>query len=170
MHRLAVGIENERVARDSRPTSGVKAGRTGLEPGLRASNALILLDFHVDRVCVRRVCRCLRASARVPAATSRPEMLGKPVDVSPPNHLTPVPWQAKPPLAKPLRLTLSAKRTWPPGGSPRRAAIRLARLWRDQGKPAEARALLQPVYDWFSEGFDTGDLKDAKALLAELGR
>ena len=39
---------------------------------------------------------------------------------------------------------------------------------RDHGKPAEARALLQPVYDWFTEGFDTQDLKDAKALLEEL--
>ena len=51
-----------------------------------------------------------------------------------------------------------------------RAATSLARLWRDQGKPAEARALLQPVYEWFTEGFDTGDLKDAEKLLAELGR
>jgi predicted ATPase len=49
-----------------------------------------------------------------------------------------------------------------------RAATLLARLWRDQGKPAEARALLQPVYAWFTEGFDTGDLKDARALLDEL--
>jgi predicted ATPase len=51
-----------------------------------------------------------------------------------------------------------------------RAATRLARLWRDQRKPSEARALLQTVYDWFTEGFDTPDLKDAKALLEELGR
>ncbi len=50
-----------------------------------------------------------------------------------------------------------------------RAATSLARLWRDQGKPAEARALLAPVYGWFTEGFDTADLKDAKALLKELG-
>jgi predicted ATPase len=49
-----------------------------------------------------------------------------------------------------------------------RAARSLARLWRDQGKRAEARDLLQPVYDWFTEGFDTQDLKDAKALLEEL--
>ena len=49
-----------------------------------------------------------------------------------------------------------------------RAATSLARLWRDQGKPAEARALLAPVYGWFTEGFDTADLKDAKALLDEL--
>jgi predicted ATPase len=49
-----------------------------------------------------------------------------------------------------------------------RAAASLARLWQRQGKRAEARGLLQPVYDWFSEGFDTRDLKDAKALLAEL--
>ncbi len=50
-----------------------------------------------------------------------------------------------------------------------RAATSLARLWRDQGKPAEARALLAPVYGWFTEGFDTFDLKEAKALLKELG-
>jgi class 3 adenylate cyclase/predicted ATPase len=50
-----------------------------------------------------------------------------------------------------------------------RAAASLARLWRDQGKRAEARDLLAPVYGWFTEGFDTADLKDAKALLDELG-
>jgi class 3 adenylate cyclase/tetratricopeptide (TPR) repeat protein len=50
-----------------------------------------------------------------------------------------------------------------------RAATSLARLWRDQGQRAEARDLLAPVYGWFTEGFDTQDLIDAKALLAELG-
>jgi predicted ATPase len=50
-----------------------------------------------------------------------------------------------------------------------RAATSLARLWRDQGKPTEARALLAPIYGWFTEGFDTADLKEAKALLEELG-
>ena len=49
-----------------------------------------------------------------------------------------------------------------------RASISLARLRRDQGKHAEARALLAPVYGWFTEGFDTRDLKEAKALLDEL--
>ena len=49
-----------------------------------------------------------------------------------------------------------------------RAATSLARLWQQQGKMAEARELLSPVYNWFTEGFDTADLKDAKALLAEL--
>ena len=49
-----------------------------------------------------------------------------------------------------------------------RAAVSLARLWRDQGKPAEARDLLAPIYGWFTEGFDTADLKDAKALLDHL--
>jgi len=43
-----------------------------------------------------------------------------------------------------------------------------ARLWRDQGKVREARELLAPVYGWFTEGFDTRDLKEAKALLEEL--
>jgi predicted ATPase len=46
-----------------------------------------------------------------------------------------------------------------------RAAMSLARLWRDQGKVSEARELLAPVYAWFTEGFDTRDLKEAKALL-----
>jgi len=50
-----------------------------------------------------------------------------------------------------------------------RAAMSLARLRRDQGRRAEARELLAPVYGWFTEGFDTHDLKDAKALLDELG-
>jgi predicted ATPase len=45
----------------------------------------------------------------------------------------------------------------------------LARLWRDQGKMQQARELLAPVYGWFTEGFDTRDLKEAKALLEELG-
>ena len=49
------------------------------------------------------------------------------------------------------------------------AAMSLARLWRDQGKVQQARELLAPVYDWFTEGFDTLDLKEAKALLGELG-
>ena len=49
-----------------------------------------------------------------------------------------------------------------------RAAISLARLWRDQGKVQQARELLAPVYGWFTEGFDTRDLKEAKALLEEL--
>ncbi len=49
-----------------------------------------------------------------------------------------------------------------------RAATSLARLWHDQGKPTEARALLAPVYGWFTEGLDTADLNDAKALLDEL--
>jgi len=49
-----------------------------------------------------------------------------------------------------------------------RAAISLARLWRSQGKPQQARDLLAPVYGWFTEGFDTRDLKEAKALLEQL--
>ena len=49
-----------------------------------------------------------------------------------------------------------------------RAAMSMARLWRDQGKRDEARELLAPVYGWFTEGFDTLDLKEAKKLLDEL--
>ena len=49
-----------------------------------------------------------------------------------------------------------------------RTATSLARLWQQQGKRQEAHDLLAPVYGWFTEGFDTADLKDAKALLEEL--
>ena len=50
-----------------------------------------------------------------------------------------------------------------------RAAMSLSRLWQQQGKQAEARELLAPVYGWFTEGFDTADLQEAKALLEALG-
>ena len=49
-----------------------------------------------------------------------------------------------------------------------RAAMSMARLWRDQGKRDEARDLLAPVYGWFTEAFDTRNLKEAKKLLDEL--
>jgi predicted ATPase len=49
-----------------------------------------------------------------------------------------------------------------------RAAMSMARLWRDQGKRQQAHDLLAPIYDWFTEGFDTLDLKEAKALLEQL--
>ena len=49
-----------------------------------------------------------------------------------------------------------------------RAATNLARLWRDQGNHAEARDLLAPVFGWFTEGFETHDLKEARDLLDEL--
>ena len=49
-----------------------------------------------------------------------------------------------------------------------RAATSMARLWREQGKRDEARELLAPVYGWFTEGFDTRDLKEAKVLLDNL--
>ena len=49
-----------------------------------------------------------------------------------------------------------------------RAATSLARLWQRQGKCAEARALLAPIYGWFTEGFGTADLQEARTLLEEL--
>jgi predicted ATPase len=49
-----------------------------------------------------------------------------------------------------------------------RAATSLARMWLQQNRTEEARALLAPVYEWFTEGFDTADLQDAKALLDQL--
>jgi predicted ATPase len=49
-----------------------------------------------------------------------------------------------------------------------RAAMSLSRLWQQQGKRGEARELLAPIYGWFTEGFDTADLQEAKTLLEEL--
>jgi predicted ATPase len=49
-----------------------------------------------------------------------------------------------------------------------RAATSLSRLWQQQGKRAEARELLAPIYSWFTEGFDTADLQEAKRLLHEV--
>jgi predicted ATPase len=49
-----------------------------------------------------------------------------------------------------------------------RAAMSLARLWQQQGERQEAHDLLAPIYGWFTEGFDTADLQEAKTLLAEL--
>jgi len=49
-----------------------------------------------------------------------------------------------------------------------RAAMSLSRLWQQQGKRQQARELLAPIYDWFTEGFDTADLQEAKALLEKL--
>jgi predicted ATPase len=51
-----------------------------------------------------------------------------------------------------------------------RTATSLARLWQHQGKPEDARQLLGDIYGWFTEGFDTTDLQEAKALLDELSR
>jgi predicted ATPase len=51
-----------------------------------------------------------------------------------------------------------------------RAAMSLARLWQRQGKCADADALLAPIYGWFTEGFDTADLQEARVLLEELAR
>ena len=67
-----------------------------------------------------------------------------------------------------FRTALAIAREQGTRGYELRAATSLARLWREHGRRAEARELLAPVYGWFTEGFDTADLKDAKTLLAEL--
>jgi predicted ATPase len=67
-----------------------------------------------------------------------------------------------------LRMALQAARQQEAKSWELRAAMSMARLWREQGKPQQGRELLAPVYGWFTEGFDTRDLKEAKALLDEL--
>ncbi len=66
------------------------------------------------------------------------------------------------------RWSISSARSWSHANSKiLRATMSMARLWRDQDKVQEAREVLAPVYGWFTEGFETRDLKEAKALLAE---
>jgi class 3 adenylate cyclase/predicted ATPase len=67
-----------------------------------------------------------------------------------------------------FRTALAIAREQGTRGYELRAATSLARLWREQGRQGEARDLLAPVYGWFTEGFDTPDLKEAKRLLDEL--
>ena len=67
-----------------------------------------------------------------------------------------------------FRTALAIAREQGTRGYELRAAASLARLRRDQGRRTEARDLLAPVYGWFTEGFDTPDLQEAKALLDEL--
>ena len=79
--------------------------------------------------------------------------------------------QPQPMLRRPKRIferALSVARQQQAKSWELRASMSLARLWRDQGKVQQARELLAPVYGWFTEGFDTRDLKEAKALLDEL--
>jgi predicted ATPase len=67
-----------------------------------------------------------------------------------------------------LRMAVDIAAAQSAKGAQLHAANSLARLWHEQGEPQRAREMLAPVYGWFTEGFDTRDLKDAKALLDEL--
>ena len=67
-----------------------------------------------------------------------------------------------------LKMAVDVAATQSAKGVQLHTANALARLWRDQGKVEQARELLAPVYGWFTEGFETRDLREAKALLEEL--
>ena len=81
-------------------------------------------------------------------------------------------WQSVPETKRRQKPVFTRPSTWPASQQAKslelRAAMSLARLWQRQGKRAEARELLAPVYGWFTEGFDTADLQEARALLEEL--
>ena len=79
-----------------------------------------------------------------------------------------LPYPAPAKAEESFRTALAIAREQGTRGYELRAATSLARLWREQGRRSEARDLLAPVYGSFTEGFDTADLKDAKALLDEL--
>ena len=67
-----------------------------------------------------------------------------------------------------VRLALTVARRQQAKSLELRAAMSLARLWQQQGQRTAAYELLAPIYGWFTEGFDTADLQEAKALLEEL--
>ena len=69
-----------------------------------------------------------------------------------------------------LRYALAVARRQQAKSLELRAAMSLARLWQQHGKPTEAHDLLGPIYHWFTEGWDTADLREASTLLHELGR
>ena len=77
------------------------------------------------------------------------------------------PPRSRPEAEASFHQALSVARTQQAKSSELRAAMSLARLWQSQGKKEEARELLARVYGWFTEGFDTVDLKEAKSLLDE---
>jgi DNA-binding NtrC family response regulator/predicted ATPase/class 3 adenylate cyclase len=101
------------------------------------------------------------------------QALGKETSRVGPTTLSPVP-EAERPLdteaEAAFRQALDTARCQQAKSLELRAAVSLSRLWQCQGKRTEACALLAPVYAWFTEGFDTADLQEAKALLEELGR
>jgi predicted ATPase len=82
------------------------------------------------------------------------------------SRASPAPW--RPEVATGLQEVHAVARQPQATMLERRAAMNLSRLWQQQGNPADAHALLAPIYSWFTEGFDTAALQEARALLAEL--
>ena len=97
------------------------------------------------------------------------QTLQQPADMSQPSLRRPctlsgVHWKTECPCQRALTIARRQQaKSWE-----LRAAMSLARLWQQQGKRTAAYELLAPIYDWFTEGFDTADLQEAKALLDEL--
>jgi predicted ATPase len=126
------------------------------------------------------ISQCCRSAGRVDEAASTLEAALKTVDVTGENwfapelHRTKGDWMMAGGHDQPREIEQCYQRAIEIAGQQSakmwqlRAAMSMARLWRDQGKRDEARGLLTPVYNWFTEGFDTLDLKEAKALLDTL--
>src|SRR5262249_34961344 len=91
-------------------------------------------------------------------------LISSQLSVPSPQHPTPSIQEAEACFLKAIEIAQGQKaKSWE-----LRAATSLARLWQQQGKRAEAHKLLSEIYNWFTEGFDTKDLQEAKALLDEL--
>ena len=136
-----------------------------IEAGLSMlTEAMVFADAHGDRFWEAELYR-LRGELLLQQTTGR-----KPADQAPPELSTPA--EAEQPVSSAaetcLQQALAIARRQQAKSLELRAAMSLARLWQQQGKRAAARELLAPIYGWFTEGFDTADLQEAKALLDAL--
>jgi len=129
------------------------------------AEALTVANAHGDRFWEAELYR-LRGELLLQQTTGR-----QPADQAPPEASTLA--EAKQPVSAEaetcLQQALAIARRQQAKSLELRAAMSLARLWQQQGKRAAARELLAPVYSWFTEGFDTADLHEARTLLAALG-
>jgi class 3 adenylate cyclase/predicted ATPase len=184
--RVAEGIAQMRQGLAALQSTGAKQGVPGrlgllaeahgkegqIEEGLRVvAEALTMLDNNGER---RRESElyCLKGELLLLQVAGRQEVPSTPLAIAVGAEAT---WGGAT-LASPLHIeaeacfqqALTVARRQQAKSLELRAALSLSRLWQRQGKRAAARALLAPTYGWFTEGFDTPDLKEAKALLDEL--
>jgi predicted ATPase len=143
-------------------------GATGQE-GSRSTHLLLLAETAVHAGHLETGLYCLAEALTALATTGRGNLLAEVYRLQGTMLLR----QAVPDMAQAdacLQQALALARRQQAKALELRAAMSLARLWQHQGKRAEARELLAPIYGWFTEGFDTADLQEAKTLLEELER
>jgi predicted ATPase len=128
------------------------------------AEALAVADAHGDRFWEAELYR-LREELLLQQATGREDADQAPPELS---MLAEAEQPVSPEAETCFQQALTIARSQQAKSLELRAAMSLARLWQQQSKREEARELLTPIYSWFTEGFDTADLQEAKALVGEL--